>query len=72
VYAADQGNLFVVNDTLKGNFSCQVRIQEMTARELSKRRRNPINDVKTEVSFTASGQVQGASCLLPVRHPAYR
>jgi len=29
VYAADIGNVLVVNDTLKGSFNRQVRIQEM-------------------------------------------
>jgi hypothetical protein len=42
VYAADNGNILVVNDTLKGNESCQVRIQEMNASELLRKRRNLI------------------------------
>jgi hypothetical protein len=56
VYAADFGSELVVNDTFKRQFkNCQVWIQEMTARELLKRRRNPTNDVKTEISLTISG-----------------
>ena len=64
VYAADFGNELVVNDTLKGSLNCQVRIQEMTARELLKKRRNLIRRCQNWSFRKISGQVQ--------RLPAYR
>jgi hypothetical protein len=49
-YAAEPGNRLVVNDTLKGSNSCQVRIQEMNASEHCRRSvETCLDDIKTGV-----------------------
>jgi len=72
VYAAKMGSHEVVNDTLKGSFNCQVRIQEMNVSELLKRRRNTVRRCQNQSIPFFFGTSAGATCLLPARHPAYR